>query len=320
MVIRMKCTFCKQDAIYVRPYDKSALCIVHFNEKIIRRVQKTITRYKMFERKGRIAVGVSGGKDSIALLDVLTKVEHKFPESKIVAITIDEGIEGYREEGMKFAKKHVERLDLEHHVFSFKKDFGYDLDEIIRILGERGKEREYGACSYCGILRRKLLNLAAREVGANVIATGHNLEDEAETILLNVIRGDTLQLGRLDPHPRKIHESLIPRAKPFRLTPQAEIVMYCYINDLEYQEIQCPYAIEAFRGTVRDFIFKTQEKQPMLCFSIVRGQDKIRPILQTVKATKTLQNCQKCGDATKNNLCKSCWLKEKIENIEKRKK
>ncbi len=76
MVVRMKCSFCKQDAIYVRPYDKSALCIAHFNEKIIRRVQKTITKYKMFVRKGRIAVGVSGGKDSIALLDVLTKVEH----------------------------------------------------------------------------------------------------------------------------------------------------------------------------------------------------------------------------------------------------
>ncbi|MHA1685931.1 MAG: TIGR00269 family protein [Candidatus Heimdallarchaeaceae archaeon] len=312
----MKCTFCGHNALYVRPYDKLALCAKHFNEQMVRRVQKTITKYKMFGRHDRIAIGVSGGKDSIALLDIMHKIEQDFPDSELVAITIDEGIAGYREEGLKYAKLHVERLNVEHHIFSFKKDFGYELDEIISILGRRGEQREFGACTYCGILRRKVLNYAAKEVNADVLVTAHNLEDEAETILLNIIRGDIGRLLRLNPRPRKIHSSLIPRVKPFRLTPQAEIVMYCIINDLEYQEIPCPYAVEAYRGEVREFIFNTQMKQPMLPFNIVRGLDKLIKLTQnTTKEKSTIKECKICGEATTGEICKACWLKDKIETI-----
>jgi uncharacterized protein (TIGR00269 family) len=267
----------------------------------------------MFARKDRIAIGISGGKDSVALLDILHKIETDFPESELVAITIDEGIENYREEGLHFAKKHVERLDLEHYIYSFEKDFGYGLDEIISILGERGKEREFGACTYCGILRRKLLNQAAKEVGADVLVTAHNLEDEAETVLLNIVRGDIQRLARLNPRPRKIHESLVPRVKPFRLTPQAEIVMYCIINELDYQEIPCPYAVEAYRGDVREFVFKTQVKQPMISFNIVRGLDKFLDMIQGTKPKAELKDCEICGDATASNMCKSCWLREQLD-------
>jgi len=310
----MKCTFSGKQAVYLRPYDKLALCIYHFNEQMRKRVQKTITKNKMFGRRDKIALGISGGKDSIALLDILHKIESDFPESEIVAITIDEGIENYREEGLLYAKKHVKRLGLEHHIYSFEKDFGYGLDDIIKILGDRGKEREFGACTYCGILRRKILNYAAKEIGADVLVTAHNLEDEVETILLNIIRGDIQRLTRLNPRPRKIHESLVPRVKPFRSTPQTEIVMYCVINDLKYQEVQCPYAVEAYRGEVREFIFKTQEKQPMLSFNILRGQDKFLSLIEGTKTKEKLKECEKCGEATAGEICKSCWLKEQLDS------
>ncbi len=310
----MKCTLCGNQAVYLRPYDKLSLCIHHFNEQMRKRVQKTITKNKMFGRRDRIAIGISGGKDSVALLDILNKIEENFPESEIVAVTIDEGIEDYREEGLQYAKKHVNRLGLEHHIYSFEKDFGYGLDEIIRILGERGKEREFGACTYCGILRRKLLNNAAKEINADVLVTAHNLEDEVETILLNIIRGDIQRLTRLNPRPRKIHESLVPRGKPFRATPQAEIVMYCIINDLDYQEIQCPYSVEAYRGEVREFIFKTQEKQPMLSFNILRGQDKFLNLIEGEKTKGELKECEKCGEATSGKICKSCWLRTQLDS------
>ncbi|MCE7740934.1 MAG: TIGR00269 family protein [Candidatus Heimdallarchaeota archaeon] len=310
----MKCAFCGDQVVYVRQYDKTALCIKHFNEQMVKRTQRTITKHKMLKRDDRVAVGVSGGKDSIALLNILTKIESEFPESEIVAITIDEGIEGYREEGMLYAKKNIQKLNIEHHIYSFKSDFGYDLDEIISKLGERGKSREFGACSYCGILRRKILNQAAQDVGADILLTGHNLEDEAETVLLNIIRGDIQRLSRLDPKPRKIHTSLVPRAKPFRNSPQAEIVMYCYLNDLEYQEIQCPYAVEAYRGDVREFIFKTQEKQPMLSFNILRGHEKLLKMMQTVPPKKELRECNNCGEATTSDFCRGCWLKNQLDS------
>ncbi|UJG42947.1 MAG: TIGR00269 family protein [Candidatus Heimdallarchaeum endolithica] len=315
----MKCTFCGTDeVVYVRPYDKIALCKEHFNEQFEKRVKRTINRYKMFQRKDKIAVGVSGGKDSIALLNTLVKIEKDFPESEIVAITIDEGIEGYREEGLYYAKKHTKRLNVKHYIFSFKEDFGYSLDEIIKKLGERGgKNRAYGACSYCGILRRKILNAAAKTVGANVVATGHNLEDEAETVLLNIIRGDVNRLGRQSPYPKKVHKDLIPRVKPFRLTPQAEIVMYMVINGLEYQEVACPYAVEAYRGNVRNFIFETQNSQPMLSFNIVKAQDKLIPYLTKNKEeTKgKIKSCKICGDPSASEICKACSLKEQLSNL-----
>ncbi len=310
----MKCAFCEKQVVYVRQYDKLAVCSKHFNEQMIKRVQRTITKHKMLKRDDKVAVGVSGGKDSIALLDILAKIESDFPESEIVAITIDEGIAEYRDEGMLYAQKIVKKLDIEHHVYSFKNDFGYELDEIIKKLGERGEGREFGACSYCGILRRKILNQAALEIGADVVLTGHNLEDEAETILLNIIRGDIQRLARLNPTPRKIHKNLVPRAKPFRNTPQAEIVMYCYLNDLEYQEIQCPYAVEAYRGEVREFIFNTQEKQPMLSFNILRGNEKLLKMIQQTPSKKELKDCTICGEATTGEFCKGCWLKNQLSS------
>lgn len=312
----MKCMFCGTDeVVYVRPYDKAPLCHFHFNEQLERRVKKTISKYKLFGRKDRIGVGISGGKDSIALLHVLKKVEEDFPKSELVAITIDEGIAGYRDEGLYYARKHVEQLDIEHHILSFEHDFGYSLDDLIEQLGERGEQRKYGACSYCGILRRKLLNQAAKEKKVDVVATGHNLEDESETILLNITRGDIMRLARLNPTPRKIHESLVPRAKPFRMVPQAEIVMYCYLNDLEYQEIPCPYAIEAYRGVIRDFMFKAQKEQPMIAFNILAGYDKLLPLLQNVKSKTQLKECHRCGEATAGKFCKACWLKARLDSI-----
>ena len=309
----MKCAFCGEQVVYVRQYDKMALCTKHFNEQMKKRVQRTITKNNMLRRDDRVAVGVSGGKDSIALLDILIKIESDFPESEIVAITIDEGIAKYRDEGMLYAKKIVEKLDVKHHIYSFKDNFGYELDEVIKILGERGKSRDFGACTYCGILRRKVLNFAAKDIGADILLTAHNLEDEAETVLLNIIRGDIQRLARLDPQPRKVHESLVPRAKPFRNTPQAEIVMYCYLNDLEYQEIQCPYSIEAYRGEVRKFIFQTQEKQPMLSFNILRGHEKFLKMIRKTPPKKELKSCNVCGEATTGELCKACWLKKQLE-------
>ena len=102
--------------------------------------------------------------------------------------------------------------------------------------------------------------------------------------------------------------------KPFRSTPQAEIVMYCIINDLEYQEIQCPYSVEAYRGEVREFVFKTQEKQPMLSFNILRGQDKLLNLIEGVKTKGELKECEKCREATAGKICRSCWLRTQLDS------
>ena len=137
----------------------------------------------------RIAVGLSGGKDSTALLLLLDKVVKEYTGVTLVAITVDEGIAGYRDETVNSAVSLAADLGIEHRIVSFPDLFGGSLDTFLK-----GKESR--ACTICGILRKKALATAARQAGANRIATGHNLNDEAQSVLMNVLRGDLPRLIR----------------------------------------------------------------------------------------------------------------------------
>ncbi|MHA1910525.1 MAG: TIGR00269 family protein [Candidatus Kariarchaeaceae archaeon] len=313
------CHKCSQPACYIRPHGKIPLCLTHFNEAFVKRVKKTILDNKLFQRNDRIAVGVSGGKDSIALLNVLHKLRKDFP-SELVVITIDEGITNYREDSVKYAKLVAEKFDLEHHIYSFEELFGYSLDQIIAI--DAKTERSLGACSFCGILRRRALNIAARKAGADVLCTGHNQDDEAQTVIMNILRGEVLRIMRSSPTPRKKHESLVPRAKPFRRTPEEEIVLYCVLNDLPYQEVSCPYAVEASRGPLRDFMLDYQNKYPSTGINVISSADQILELTSKTEepmnnnySKRKIDTCPECGEISSSGQCKVCevlnYLKKK---------
>ncbi|MCG3219660.1 MAG: TIGR00269 family protein [Candidatus Heimdallarchaeota archaeon] len=316
------CHKCSQPACYIRPHGKLPLCLTHFNESFVRRVKKTILDNNLIKRNERIAVGVSGGKDSIALLTVLHELK-KDLSSELVVITIDEGIANYREDSVKYAKLAAEKFDLEHHIYSFKDLFGYSLDEIIAI--DAKTERSLGACSFCGILRRRALNVVAREAGVNVLCTGHNQDDEAQTVIMNVLRGEVLRIMRSNPTPNKKHRSLIPRAKPFRRTPEEEIVLYCVLNDLPYQEVSCSYAVEASRGPLRDFMLDYQNIYPSTGMNVISSADKILELASQLKeplnnkySKRKIDTCPECGEISSSGQCKVCevisYLKEKEES------
>ena len=145
-------------------------------------MRATIAKYGMFSFNDRIAVAVSGGKDSISLLHVLAKMERFRPKASLVAVTVDEGIRGYRDEALKIAETYCKKLDLAHHTVSFKELYGFTLDEIVARKRLKG-EKELTSCAYCGVLRRRALNVAAHAVKATKIATAHTLDDEVQTIL-----------------------------------------------------------------------------------------------------------------------------------------
>ncbi len=308
----MKCSFCDRQAVYTRPYEKKPLCLVHFNRSFIARIKRTISRFKMLQPKDVVAVGLSGGKDSVVLTHVLSSVMKKFPTSKLVAITIDEGIRNYREESLEIANKHAKLLGIEHQVFSFEEFFGYGLDNfLVRVADTDGKRK--GACAYCGIFRRRALNQAALEVGATKLATGHNLDDEAQTVLMNMLRGDLGRFGRVDYSPRYKHEKFIPRIKPFLLTPEAEIVLYAVLNDLEYQEMPCPHSVEADRGVIREMMKMYLERNPGAMFNLVRmGSELSDLIRQREQTNRPLSECAKCGNPTAGKTCKVCSILEEV--------
>ena len=306
------CTLCKgKEAVFMRRYSGEKLCGRCFCKSIESKVRGTISKYEMFEPKDKIMVAVSGGKDSVTLLHILTKIEKAFPDAALSAVTVDEGIKGYRDEALKVAMKNCQKLDVEHVVTSFKEMYGYMLDEIVNMIRER-KEKGLTPCSYCGVLRRRALNTAAREAGVDKLATAHSLDDETQTILLNIIHGDALRIARAKPVLTVIHPKLVQRVKPFCEVPEKEIAFYAYLRRIEFQTIPCPYAQTALRNDIRTMLNRMEEKHAGTKFTIFRSIERIRPALEAIAEETKLQNCKICGEPTVRELCKPCQMLQEL--------
>ena len=300
------CTTCGSDvAVYHRPYSGEKLCKSCFIESIEERVRKAICRYDMFEPDDRIAVAVSGGKDSLTLLRILHKIEQRFPKSELIAVSVDEGLGEYRTEALERASRLCRKLGVEHVVRSFKQVFGYTVEEGAEL------DEELGPCTYCGVFRRRVLNVVARELGADKLVTGHNLDDVAQTILMNLIRGNLLEFVRfgLDEAP---HPTLVRRVKPLMLVPEREVAFYAYLTGICFQRRTCPYFTLGFRNEVRNTLNRLEVMHPGIKFSILRGFERLRDALGE-RLKPSLRECKKCGEPTTGEVCQVCRLLERLE-------
>jgi len=308
----LTCTLCeRREAVFMRPYSGEKLCGRCFCESIENKVRATISKYEMLQPKDKIMVAVSGGKDSVTLIHILSKIEKAFPEARLCAVTVDEGIRGYRDEALRFAVKNCRKLGVEHIVTSFKEMYGYKLDELVGMIRERG-EGELTPCSYCGVLRRRALNTAAREAGVDKLATAHNLDDETQTMILNILHGDALRIARVKPVLTEVHPKLIQRVKPFCEVPEREIAFYAYLKKIEFQGIPCPYARTALRNDIRTMLNRMEEKHAGTKFTIFKSMERIRPALEALAEEAKLQECKRCGEPTVGELCKPCQMLEKL--------
>jgi uncharacterized protein (TIGR00269 family) len=264
----------------------------------------------MFRMDDKIAVAVSGGKDSLVLLHILNKIEKNYPSAEIFAVTVDEGIKGYREEAIKFVEEYCKKLKIKSVVVSFKKLYSYTLEEIVNKI--KSTSGELTPCSYCGVLRRKALNKTARELGATKLATAHNLDDETQTILLNIVHGDVLRSARVEPVTTPIHKKFIQRVKPLCEIPENEVALYAYLKNIRFQTIRCPYAQFALRTELREFINRLEAGHSGIKFTIFRSLEKLRPILKKATEAK-LKECKICGEPTITEICESCRMIKKFE-------
>lgn len=306
------CTVCKRrEAFFSRLYSGEKLCKKCFTESIEEKVRATIAKYGMFEFNDRIAVAVSGGKDSVSLLHVLAKIERDYPKASLVAITVDEGIKGYRDEALKIAAENCRKLGITHHVFSFKELYGSTLDEIVKRVRLKGSEG-LTPCAYCGVLRRKALNIAARKVKADKIATAHTLDDETQTILLNIFHGDILRIAREKPITDETHPKLVQKVKPFCEIPERETALYAYFKKVKFQSTPCPYASEALRNDIRNMLNRIEERHSGVKFTIFKSIDRVRPALEELVKKEGLRVCSECGEPTAEKVCKACQMLRQI--------
>ena len=298
------CTYCSGDAVYTREYEGVSFCSKCFRGALEEKVRKTIIRHQMLDYDDHVAVAVSGGKDSLTLLNVLVKLEGRFPKSRLTAVCVDEGIDGYRDEALELARNSCSRLGVEQVVVSFRELFGATTDEIAGLrLGQT-------PCAYCGVFRRKAINKAAAKIGATKITTAHNLDDEVQTVLLNMLHGDPMRIARSGPLLKDPSGRFLPRIKPLSDIPEKEIVLYAYLNRIEFQSIECPHGHEALRNDIRAFLNQLEQKHPGSKFTLQRAAERLRDTLTETTPIMELGQCEKCGDPTPHKFCEACVMLE----------
>lgn len=303
----MECTKCgNPDVIIERKASGQALCKECFIKSIEKKVISTIKKENFIEKGDKVLVALSGGKDSVVTLEILNSyVERRIIE--LCAVTIDEGIAGYRNDGIEISKAHAERLGIPHKIVSFKDTFGISIDEIMALDEHRG------SCTYCGVFRRWIINRVAREFGATKIVTGHNLDDETQAIMMNYLEGNVENLAKIGPKTESKSELFTVKIKPLREVPENEIALYAEAKGLEVHSTPCPYAQASFRKEVANIMKDLSKEHPTIMYSTLRGFDKIRPAIRAeMSHNYEFDRCERCGEPSSNKLCRACTFLEEL--------
>lgn len=302
----MKCTKCgNSEVIIKKEHSGQYLCKECFIESIEKKVIKTVRKEKLLDKGDKVLIALSGGKDSVTVLEILNSFNNIID---LCAVTVDEGITGYRENGIEIAIKHAKRLNIPHKIVSFKDEFDLTIDEITKSNPKRG------ACTYCGVFRRTILNKVARELNATKIATGHNLDDEVQGILMNYLEGNIDNLTKLGPKSTSKSDMFTVKIKPLREIPESEIELYVKCKSLEVHTQGCPNASESFRKEISKVMDNLTINHPTIKYSTLRGYDKIREVVKKeFKKEFKFARCEKCGEPSANKLCQSCILQEEFQ-------
>lgn len=220
-----------------------------------------------------------------------------------MAISVDEGVAGYRDEALEYARSAAAQLGVEHMTVSYKDIFGFSLDEA---LDWKGDERDVSSCSFCGVFRRRAIDEAAEKAKVTVVATAHNLDDYIQTFMMNLLHGDVDRLGWLDP----AHADdgfAVRRVKPFMEIYEQEVALFAFQTGIPFQSISCPYMHEGLRTDVRDYLNRMEADHPGIKNVLLRSS--LDVISKCVGADrKTSLPCSNCGRPSSSRLCSVCRM------------
>ena len=282
----MNCKKCKNKSII------SNYCKEHFTEYFENKVKDTIKEFDLIKKDEKICVAVSGGKDSIVLLYLLNKFKYN-----VFALAIDEGIKGYRQQTIDFLKKFCEKHKIPLEIKSFREEAGKDLDDM-KHIGP--------ACNVCGTYRRFMLNKYSQEY--DKIATGHNLDDEAQAVFMNLFKAQTELFDRQGPKTKE-GRGFTQKIKPLYKLKEKEILAYAFIKGFDVPTEECPYTHLSFRAKVREFINREEAKEEGIKKNIV---EKFLEIKKNDDEPIITNTCKECGYPSQEDICKACKLKKEI--------
>ncbi|KAF2089327.1 putative PP-loop ATPase superfamily protein [Saccharata proteae CBS 121410] len=277
------CALCQENrALILRPKNHQKLCKICFLHVFETEIHHTITSTNLFRRGEKIAIGASGGKDSTVLASVLKTLNERYDYGvELILLSIDEGIKGYRDDSLETVKRNAVQYNMDLTIVGYDELYGWTMDQVVEQVGKKGN------CTYCGVFRRQALDRGAARLGVEHVVTGHNADDVAETVLMNLLRGDLPRLSRTTsivtstPSSAPIAKDTstpshtnIKRSKPLKYAYEKEIVLYAHHKNLDYFSTECIYSPEAFRGSARALIKNLERVRPSAILDVVRsGED-----------------------------------------------
>ncbi len=302
----MVCKKCLENPAITLPNSNISLCKSCFFKYFERKVFKTIKDYKLIEQGEHIGVACSGGKDSTSVLYLIKKFSEKRKNITITALAVDEGIKGYRDTSLESLKKFCDKEKIPLHILSYKESFGKDLDSIVKKFPR--------PCSICGVFRRYLLNKGSKNLGFTKLATGHNLDDEAQSIMMNQFRSNMKVSARLGPITGIVkNKNFIPRIKPLYFLMEKEVAAYAFLKGFIDKYSECPHTNTSYRGNVRDFLYDFEAKFPGTKHNIVLSFLEILPLLKKNQEYKgSLNECEACGEPCSQKICQACTYVETV--------
>ncbi len=304
----MKCEACKQSAIISS--SNGTFCVEHFKSNFERITLSTIKKYKLINPGETIAVANSGGKDSLSLLYIIAKYFKK--TNNVVSITIDEGIAGYRDKTIETMKKYCESWDVKYKIYSYNDFAGATMDMITKL-------KPGIPCGTCGVLRRYMLNFSAAENKADKIATAHNMDDEAENIMMNLFQNDFEKMIRLGPVSGIAqYRGFVPRIKPFMFISEKETMLFSMVNGINALHTPCPYSGFGFRGVISRKIKELESEMPgskrhMLDLMMRLKNEYSDAYVENPR--NKLVDCTICGAPASEEICEACNVKLQIKQL-----
>lgn len=267
------------------------------------RVKQTIKKYNLLDKKDKVIVAVSGGKDSMTVLYLLKKFCYN-----VSALHINLEMGKWSEAHLQNIRKFCSELKVRLHVYSVRKELGRSMCSIKSIVKSRAKLQD---CTICGILRRWIINKKARQLGADKLATGHNLDDASQTILMNYFKGNLMIGINEGPYVGIISDKkFVQRIKPLYFIPEKEVENYSKAMNFPVIYERCPCVVNAYRHKIRQMLDEMDDKT--IKENVVKSFLKMLPKLRKKINIHDLHYCKSCHEPCRNEICKACLIIQKI--------
>lgn len=295
----MKCRVCRDRAVIQVRRHNANFCKPHFVEHVHRQVERTIHDHRMFDAEDRLVLGVSGGKDSLALWDVLTSLGYR-----VDGVYLHLGIGDYSSDSLTFSRDFADRRGLHLRVVDLPSDYGFSVPQAAD-AGSRVP------CSACGLSKRYILNQIADEGDYDVLVMGHNLDDEAATLFGNVTRWNIDYLARQAPVLPADDDGLARKVKPLIRLAERETAAYCILQGIDYEVEECPMAAGNTVNRYKEWLNRLEEESPGMKANFLFGfLERGAELFREGEERPELHACATCGRTTTGTVCAFCRLRD----------